>query len=276
MFWSSPRDAGCSQKRAHSQRQAAYRRGRRMSLDSMASTLHENRVRAELATMLEERTINDEVAVQQARRRRYDMGPALSQTRSRNLFPQDAALIECESQPARKLLLCGIDAAETNLKELASAPIAKDRASRVVAHVVRRRIEPVRRMDSASAAAAAAQNCLGAAAVSACRKEYERACLLPHVLALNAKDEEGHAMIQAHLATFLEFLRSVPDGPVLVHCVEGRNRSATLVIAWLVVEGRLPLTAAVRKVFERRPIVLTNRSFLEQLIVLAKEHNLFS
>lgn len=78
MCWSSPRDADCSQKRAHSQRQAAYRRGRRMSLDSMASTLHENRVRAELATMLEERTINDEVAVQQACRRRYDMRPALS------------------------------------------------------------------------------------------------------------------------------------------------------------------------------------------------------
>ena len=113
-------------------------------------------------------------------------------------------------------------------------------------------------------------NCMGATAVDACRSDYRRAALLPHVLALDAKDQEGHAMIEGHLAPFLDFLRTAPPGPVLVHCVEGRNRSATLCVAWLMVEGKLPLVDAVRTVFRRRPIVLTNASFLEQLIDLAK------
>ena len=44
----------------------------------------------------------------------------------------------------------------------------------------------------------------------------------------------------------------------------------------LMVEGRLPLTAAVRYVFERRPIILTNQSFVDQLVGLAAAEGLLS
>ena len=39
---------------------------------------------------------------------------------------------------------------------------------------------------------------------------------------------------------------------ILIHSFEGRNRSAALCVAYLVVEGRMTLTAAVQLVFERR------------------------
>ena len=198
----------------------------------------ERPVRSRLAALLQERLTDEEAALH----------PAM----------QAPAVIEYPGCGARKLLLCGIEGAEANLQALARAAATAGGLTggggglEVVAHV----------------------NCLGRAAMDACRAEYARA-RLTHVLPLEAKDEEGHAMIPRHLSTFLDFVRSAPECAVLVHCFEGRNRSATLCVAWLVVEGRLPLTDALRRVFERRPIVLTNRSFLEQLIDLAKEHNLF-
>lgn len=152
---------------------------------------------------------------------------------------------------SRRLLLCGLDLMDANLRNGA----AEADGTPTVAHV----------------------NCLGQAAVDCCRGEYTRAGLARDaVLALEAKDIEGHPMVQRHLASFLAFVRAAPAGDVLVHCVEGRNRSATLCVAWLMVEGRLPLTAAVRYVFERRPIILTNQSFVDQLVALAAAEGLLS
>uniref|UniRef100_A0A8C4PZF7 Tyrosine specific protein phosphatases domain-containing protein n=1 Tax=Eptatretus burgeri TaxID=7764 RepID=A0A8C4PZF7_EPTBU len=67
----------------------------------------------------------------------------------------------------------------------------------------------------------------------------------------------------------LEYLRKVVtatccSGRVLVHCVMGRSRSATLVLAFLLLRRSLPLERAVRETQCRRNL-RPNRAFLAQL-----------
>ena len=59
-----------------------------------------------------------------------------------------------------------------------------------------------------------------------------------------------------------------------MHCHEGKNRSAALVVAYLMVEERMSLYEAVEQVWSRRPIVLSNDSFVDQLIDLAEREGL--
>jgi len=54
-------------------------------------------------------------------------------------------------------------------------------------------------------------------------------------------------------------------GCVLVHCVAGVSRSATLVLAYLVVRERMWLRDAVHFVKQRRPIIRPNTGFLTAL-----------
>ena len=80
--------------------------------------------------------------------------------------------------------------------------------------------------------------------------------------------EDACAFIKEQLAA------SAPNGCVLVHCHEGKNRSAALVVAYLMVEERMSLYEAVEQVWSRRPIVLSNDSFVDQLIDLAEREGL--
>ena len=68
--------------------------------------------------------------------------------------------------------------------------------------------------------------------------------------------------------------RSARPGGTLVHCVAGRNRSATLAIAAVMLHERRPLAVVARRCFQRRPFILTNRSFRAQLVALADVHGL--
>ena len=80
---------------------------------------------------------------------------------------------------------------------------------------------------------------------------------------------ESRAFIRAQLAA------TAADGSgVLVHCLEGKNRSATIAVAYLVAEERVPLLQAVGALWAQRPIVLDNRSFVEQLVDLADREGL--
>lgn len=54
-------------------------------------------------------------------------------------------------------------------------------------------------------------------------------------------------------------------GRVLVHCMAGRSRSASLVIAYLMTELHLDLDQALAFVQEKRPIVRPNAAFMQQL-----------
>ncbi|KAF0886870.1 DUS26 phosphatase, partial [Crocuta crocuta] len=60
---------------------------------------------------------------------------------------------------------------------------------------------------------------------------------------------------------------SVLTGRILVHCAVGVSRSATLVLAYLMLYHRLTLVEAIKKVKDHRGII-PNRGFLRQLLAL--------
>eukprot|EP00754_Rhynchopus_humris_P009131 Rhum_TRINITY_DN13936_c0_g1::Rhum_TRINITY_DN13936_c0_g1_i1::g.66063::m.66063 len=64
-----------------------------------------------------------------------------------------------------------------------------------------------------------------------------------------------------------------PGAPaVYVHCYGGINRSGALCVAYLVKEGGLSLTDAVEACHRRRPIILSNAAFRDQLVSYAFLH----
>jgi len=58
---------------------------------------------------------------------------------------------------------------------------------------------------------------------------------------------------------------------VLVHCMAGRSRSATLILAWLMEHEKMTLREAFDWVLPRRPIIFPNPGFLAQLQDLEKK-----
>lgn len=59
----------------------------------------------------------------------------------------------------------------------------------------------------------------------------------------------------------------VHSGRILVHCAVGVSRSATLVLAYLMIYHRLTLVEAIKTVKDHRGII-PNRGFLRQLVNL--------
>ncbi|XP_055272555.1 dual specificity protein phosphatase 26 isoform X2 [Moschus berezovskii] len=68
-------------------------------------------------------------------------------------------------------------------------------------------------------------------------------------------------------ADFIHRALSQPGGRILVHCAVGVSRSATLVLAYLMLYHRLTLVEAIKKVKDHRGII-PNRGFLRQLLAL--------
>ncbi|XP_061646984.1 dual specificity phosphatase 29-like isoform X1 [Phyllopteryx taeniolatus] len=66
---------------------------------------------------------------------------------------------------------------------------------------------------------------------------------------------------------FISEALSQPQNKVLVHCVMGRSRSASLVLAYLMMEQGLTVVDAIQHVRQRR-CVLPNHGFLKQLRAL--------
>ncbi|XP_068111492.1 dual specificity protein phosphatase 13A-like isoform X2 [Hyperolius riggenbachi] len=69
---------------------------------------------------------------------------------------------------------------------------------------------------------------------------------------------------------FIHKALTSPGDRVLVHCAVGISRSATLVLAYLMIHHHLSLTQAIEKVQENRWIC-PNIGFLQQLIHLDEE-----
>ncbi|XP_061083617.1 dual specificity phosphatase 29-like [Conger conger] len=65
-------------------------------------------------------------------------------------------------------------------------------------------------------------------------------------------------------AQFMERALSEPQNKLLVHCVMGRSRSATLLLAYLMIHRGMTVVQAIQHVKERR-CILPNRGFLKQL-----------
>ncbi|KAK2824226.1 hypothetical protein Q5P01_021401 [Channa striata] len=68
-------------------------------------------------------------------------------------------------------------------------------------------------------------------------------------------------------AQFIHQALNRPQSKVLVHCVMGRSRSATLVLAYLMMKHNLTVVDAIEHV-RRRRCILPNHGFLKQLRAL--------
>lgn len=84
----------------------------------------------------------------------------------------------------------------------------------------------------------------------------------------SAADREGYS-IQQHFSESSEFLKQCrrENRKVLVHCMMGINRSAAAMVAFMCEDMGLDLITAVDMVSQRRGYILTNRSFVEQLVL---------
>ncbi|NXK97242.1 DUS26 phosphatase, partial [Formicarius rufipectus] len=61
--------------------------------------------------------------------------------------------------------------------------------------------------------------------------------------------------------------QALTEGGILVHCAVGVSRSATLVLAYLMIRHHMPLVEAIKTVKDHRGII-PNRGFLRQLVAL--------
>ncbi|XP_069467079.1 dual specificity protein phosphatase 13A-like [Ambystoma mexicanum] len=86
-------------------------------------------------------------------------------------------------------------------------------------------------------------------------------------------DDLPHFDISKYFYSAAEFIHKALNktgGKVLVHCAAGLSRSATLVLAYLMIQHHLRLDQAIEKVTEHRWI-WPNRGFLKQLLQLDAE-----
>jgi hypothetical protein len=80
-------------------------------------------------------------------------------------------------------------------------------------------------------------------------------------------DEPG-VQISAHFGESYDFIEGAlaGGGAVLVHCVMGRSRSATLIVAYLMRKHGLAMLDALERVRAVRPAIAPNPSFAVQLL----------
>jgi len=69
---------------------------------------------------------------------------------------------------------------------------------------------------------------------------------------------------------FLE-LRHLDGKVVLIHCLSGQNRSATVVIALLMIGKKKTLHSAYKMVKSLRPVIQINKRYAKQLLALERE-----
>ena len=79
-------------------------------------------------------------------------------------------------------------------------------------------------------------------------------------------DDDPNETIDHYFDTAFEFLDNCTK-PVLVHCEAGMSRSATIVIAWLMHQGKT-LNQAYRYVKEKRTLISPNNGFFNKLYLL--------
>jgi len=95
-------------------------------------------------------------------------------------------------------------------------------------------------------------------------------------LGFEASDYEGYPILHHYEnGRVYEHLKDAQDsgGKCLVHCAAGINRSVSIVIAFLIDELGMDLLSAIEFVKDKRPVILGNHSFRNQLIQFAYERD---
>jgi atypical dual specificity phosphatase len=97
------------------------------------------------------------------------------------------------------------------------------------------------------------------------------------VKVIEAEDEDGYPMLRKHLADSRLFIQEArkSGGKCVVHCVAGINRSGVIVAAEKLLTERmnvLDVIAHIRK--QRGNVYLTNETFQEELVALARKEGL--
>ena len=93
---------------------------------------------------------------------------------------------------------------------------------------------------------------------------------------INAVDADGYPIIDKHGKTAFKFITKCKNGnkKILVHCRSGVNRSASIVIGYLIKHENMNILDAINKVREKRQVpILSNATFNQQLLKLAVEND---
>jgi len=77
-------------------------------------------------------------------------------------------------------------------------------------------------------------------------------------------DDDEDEPISEHFKECVDFIDSI-DGAVLVHCYAGISRSATIVIAYLMIKRGMVYEEAIRFVQKKRSFICPNKGFLKEL-----------
>eukprot|EP00004_Rigifila_ramosa_P016248 TRINITY_DN3832_c0_g1_i1.p2 TRINITY_DN3832_c0_g1~~TRINITY_DN3832_c0_g1_i1.p2 ORF type:complete len:159 (+),score=37.17 TRINITY_DN3832_c0_g1_i1:3-479(+) len=82
-------------------------------------------------------------------------------------------------------------------------------------------------------------------------------------------DDDDTEDIMSHFDRCIEFIKEAhtTGGKVLVHCMAGMSRSASVCLAFLIQEKRMPFDQAYDLLREKRPIVHPNPGFVRQLLI---------
>lgn len=126
-------------------------------------------------------------------------------------------------------------------------------------------------------------NC--ADAIASYAKRVTGKTLIREVLVLEAEDDSEYMILDRHLDDVVRFcddaFRGDSEAKILIHCMAGVNRSATLALAYgacsslhgveIKDKSRLERLADVFvRVMRQRPIILTNVEFYNQLLIWAQ------
>ncbi len=94
---------------------------------------------------------------------------------------------------------------------------------------------------------------------------------------IEAEDSEGYDMIGRHWDECYSFLKEAhkeEDAKVVIHCVSGINRSGLIICAAVMIFEERDVVAVVDACIKKRRMILWNKSFQEQLCMLAAKYEL--
>lgn len=108
-----------------------------------------------------------------------------------------------------------------------------------------------------------------------CKSFYENQNI--EYMGFTSDDDDGYPILDKFEAVF-KFIEKArkENGKCLIHCVQGRNRSGVLTTAYLMIKNQIDPLSAVEHVVTKRNHVLSNGSFLVDLLIFAKQHNILN